>query len=138
MNLATVVALRTLPPLMKARIPLACAAVLGFALLGFAVAGCTTPPASARTAPVALEPSAKPGIHTEYLKAELNVTQWVERFEREGWEIYDQRNAIAAAADIGDGIGLFTGEMAAAGFEPIEAKDTLKENYVVRFRKIPK
>lgn len=63
------------------------------------------------------EASAKPGINAEYLKPDLEVAQWVERFEREGREIYDQREAIVAAArlrpgqvvaDIGAGTGLFT------------------------------
>lgn len=70
----------------------------------------TTPPAPA-------ESSIKPGVNAEFLKPELPVTQWVERFEREGREIYDQRARIAGAmglrpgmsvADIGAGTGLFT------------------------------
>ena len=108
---------------MKARITLPWAAVLVFALLDFAISGCKTPPPSARTAPLPPEPSVKPGINTEYLKADLNVTQWVERFEREGREIYDHREAIVAAArikpgsvvaDIGAGTGLFTPSFARA------------------------
>jgi len=63
------------------------------------------------------EPSVKPGINTEYLKPDLNVSNWVERFEKEGREIYDSRQEIVAAAkirpgtvvaDIGSGTGLFT------------------------------
>jgi len=101
---------------MKSRIPLP-GAVLVLALLSFVVAGCTTPPPSAGSTLVALESSAKPGVNAEYLKPDLNVTQWVERFEREGREIYDHRAAIVAAAglkpgmamaDIGAGTGLFT------------------------------
>lgn len=66
---------------------------------------------------MASETSAKPGVNAEYLKPDLDVTQWVERFEREGREIYDHREAIVAAAslkpgmamaDIGAGTGLFT------------------------------
>ena len=62
------------------------------------------------------EKSVKPGINAEYLKPDLNVTQWTERFEREGREIYDHREKIVAAAelkpgqtvaDIGAGTGLF-------------------------------
>lgn len=68
-------------------------------------------------APAPAESSIKPGVNAEFLKPELPVTQWVERFEREGREIYDQRAAIAKAvglrpgmsvADIGAGTGLFT------------------------------
>jgi len=117
-SLATATAPRNLPPLMKPKIPLPCVVILAVALLGLAVSGCETSPPSARSAPVVgAEPSAKPGINAEYLKPDLDVTQWVERFEREGREIYDQRAAIVAAArlkpgmvmaDIGAGTGLFT------------------------------
>jgi predicted methyltransferase len=102
---------------MKARIPLPCVVVLVLALLDLTVSGCKTAPASAPPAPLAPEPSVKPGINAEYLKPDLDVTQWVERFEREGREIYDHREAIIAAArlkpglvvaDIGAGTGLFT------------------------------
>lgn len=64
-----------------------------------------------------VESSVKPGINTEYLKPNLNVSNWVERFEKEGREIYDHRQEIIAAAkirrgsvvaDIGSGTGLFT------------------------------
>jgi predicted methyltransferase len=88
--------------------------------LGLLLAGCQTTP-SAKPRPS--EPSAKPGINTEYLKPDLDVTNWVERFEREGREIYDQRHEILAAArikpgsrvaDIGAGTGLFTPLMSAA------------------------
>ena len=93
--------------LTKHRIVLLVAALLLPALL----ASCRS------TAPAPAESSAKPGVNAEFLKPELQVTQWVERFEREGREIYDQREAIATAvglrpgmsvADIGAGTGLFT------------------------------
>ena len=108
---------RTLPQLMKARFPLPGAAVLLLALLAFAVSGCKTSPSFAPHASPRSEQSVKPGINAEYLKPDLDVAQWVERFEREGREIYDQREAIVAAArikpgavvaDIGAGTGLFT------------------------------
>lgn len=69
------------------------------------------------------EASVKPGINAEYLKPDLNASNWVERFEREGREIFDQREAIVAAvgvragmtvADIGCGTGLFTPRLATA------------------------
>ena len=85
---------------------------LAFATI-LALAGCrSTPPA-----PTAPEASVKPGVNTEYLKPEVSVTQWTERFEREGREIFDQRERIADTAglrpglhvaDIGAGSGLFT------------------------------
>jgi ubiquinone/menaquinone biosynthesis C-methylase UbiE len=71
-------------------------------------------PPSAAAVP---EASVKPGINTEFLKPEVDVEQWIERFEREGREIYVHRERIAAVtgvrpgqhvADIGAGSGLFT------------------------------
>jgi SAM-dependent methyltransferase len=85
--------------------------------------GCRTDEPRSVAAPIAEETSVKPGINAEYLKPDLNVTNWVERFEREGREIYEHRNAIVAAAkvkpgsaiaDIGCGTGLFTPLLAAA------------------------
>jgi len=102
---------------MKVRIPLPGAAVLVLALLGVVLAGCKTQPPSARAASLPTEQSVRPGVNAEYLKPDLDVRQWVERFEREGREIYDHRQAIVAAArvkpgsvvaDIGAGTGLFT------------------------------
>lgn len=58
---------------------------------------------------------ADPAINRPYLDPDFS--QWVERFEKPGREIYDQRQAIAAAcglkpgmrvADIGAGTGLFS------------------------------
>ena len=71
----------------------------------------------------ASERSVKPGINAEYLKPDLQASNWVERFEREGREIFDHRDRIVAAArirpgsavaDIGCGTGLFTPLLAAA------------------------
>lgn len=62
-----------------------------------------------------LLPSVKPGINDPF--RDPNVAEFVERFEREGREVYDQRAAIVAAcalpagavvADVGAGTGLFT------------------------------
>jgi predicted methyltransferase len=88
--------------------------VVGLMATGLALAGCRT----YRTAPAsANEASVKPGINAEFLKPSLNLTQWVERFEREGREIFTERGKIVAAAkvrpgmavaDIGAGTGLFT------------------------------
>lgn len=92
------------------------ALVFVISLLAFTGTGCRGPLSSVHPAPPP-EVSVKPGINSEYLKPDLNVTQWVERFEREGREIYDHREAIVAAArirsgavvaDIGAGTGLFT------------------------------
>lgn len=61
------------------------------------------------------EQSVKPGINDSFINAD--PSSYVERFESEGREVYDQRNLIVAAsgvkpgmvvADIGSGTGLFT------------------------------
>ena len=63
------------------------------------------------------EESVKPGINARYLEPQTNVTEWVERFEREGREVYSNRQKIVETvhvrpgsdvADIGSGTGLFT------------------------------
>lgn len=85
-------------------------------LLLLAGAGCQS---SRPTAGVSASSSAsvKPGINDEFLKPDLNPNNWVERFEKEGREVYDHRREIVAAlglksgsvvADIGAGTGLFT------------------------------
>lgn len=64
------------------------------------------------------EQSVNPGINDIFLEADLEVGQWVERFEREGPEVYYQRTAVLEAidlktveaiADVGAGTGLYTG-----------------------------
>ncbi|HXG47414.1 MAG TPA: methyltransferase domain-containing protein [Methylomirabilota bacterium] len=89
----------------------------GFIATGLALAGCSAPPQRPAAVPAAPEASAKPGINEEFLKPGLNLTQWVERFEREGREIFTERERIVAAmklrpglavADVGAGTGLFT------------------------------
>jgi predicted methyltransferase len=88
------------------------------------VAASTAPPAaSAATAsPVASAPaepeaSVRPGANEQYLQPDTDVNAWLERFERGGREIFDQRQAILAAtgvtagqvvADVGAGTGLFS------------------------------
>ncbi len=90
--------------------------VLTLVAVALGAGGCKSAPASQAATVAVAEVSAKPGINAEYLKPDLNAMQWVERFEREGREIYDQREAIVAAArlqpgmvvaDIGAGTGLF-------------------------------
>lgn len=67
---------------------------------------------------LAEEKSVKPGVNDNFLTADLDVSQWVERFEREGREVYDHRMEVLKAidlkpgqkiADIGAGTGLYTG-----------------------------
>lgn len=82
-------------------------------ICGGVLSGCqsTSPP------PPLAEESVRPGVNTEYLKPELEVGEWVNRFESEGREPYDHRYEIVKAvdiepgatiADIGAGTGLFT------------------------------
>lgn len=64
---------------------------------------------------LAQEQSVRPGINAPYQTP--NFSEWVERFEKEGREVYDKRREIIAAtgvapgmtvADVGAGTGLFT------------------------------
>lgn len=99
-------------------------AALGLILAIAIASGCASrppsPPPVAPPAPAAA--SVKPGVNEEFLKPDLDVEQWTERFEREGREVYDHRHAIVEAvqleagmtvADVGAGSGLFTGLFAA-------------------------
>lgn len=63
------------------------------------------------------EQSVRPGINANYLDPEINPADWVERFEREGREVFDLREQIVETvglqpgdrvADVGSGTGLFT------------------------------
>ncbi len=75
----------------------------------FLLAACTT-------APEPVEESVKPGINESFLDPELDVDEFVKRFEVESREIYVERDAIADVvgllpgqemADVGAGTGLF-------------------------------
>lgn len=66
---------------------------------------------------VAQVESVNPGINKNYKDPKLDATQWVERLETEGREVYDHRSRIIEAsgvksgdvvADVGAGTGLFT------------------------------
>lgn len=63
------------------------------------------------------QPDNQAGVNAEYLKTNLNVPQWEQRFEKEGREVFDFREKILehcqvkpgmAVGDIGAGTGLFT------------------------------
>lgn len=67
------------------------------------------------------ESSVKPGINDAFLADELDVSEWRERFEREGREVFRMRKEIVTAAgirpgmavaDIGAGTGVFTSLLA--------------------------
>ena len=51
---------------------------------------------------VAQENSVKPGINDSF--QDPNASQYVERFEREGREVYDQREKIIEACEIKPGM----------------------------------
>ncbi len=62
------------------------------------------------------EASVSPGVNRQYLRPDVNVAEWIDRFEGESREIYALRHAIADAvgieagdvvADVGAGTGLF-------------------------------
>lgn len=84
-------------------------ALLWIGLILYAACGSPLPAALAQ------DQSVKPGINDSF--QDPNVNQFVERFEREGREVYDLRKEIVEAcevrpglvmADIGAGTGLFT------------------------------
>jgi SAM-dependent methyltransferase len=84
-------------------------------VLAAVLAACRTRDAAPGAQPP--ETSVRPGVNAEYLTTNLNLGQWIERFEREGREIYDQRADVVRAiglrpgmrvADVGSGTGLFT------------------------------
>jgi SAM-dependent methyltransferase len=69
------------------------------------------------------EVSAKPGINDEFLKGEVDLKEWHQKFETEAREIAAQKDGIIAAlklkkgqdvADVGSGTGLFLEPLAAA------------------------
>jgi len=70
-----------------------------------------------RQAEPASEQSVRPGINDNFLKADLDVAQWLGRFEVESREVFGARNDVVKAcgvrsgsrvADIGAGTGFFT------------------------------
>ena len=70
-----------------------------------------------------VEPSVKPGINDNFLKSDLDIDQWIGRFEIESREVYAARADVLAAtgitsgsmvADIGAGTGIYTREFAQA------------------------
>lgn len=89
-------------------------------LLPLLLAACETPAAVFQTLP---EDSVKPGINDSFLDPELNVDQFVARFEGESREVFAEREAIVAAiglelgqdvVDVGSGTGPFLGPFARA------------------------
>jgi ubiquinone/menaquinone biosynthesis C-methylase UbiE len=89
-------------------------------VLAFVAAGCSTaldPP------PAAGESSVRPGINERFLSEDLDVGEWLARFEGEPREIFSERKGIVASlglapgmriADVGAGTGLFLAPFAEA------------------------
>lgn len=65
---------------------------------------------------------AQPSLNREFSKPDLDVSQWVERFEREGREVYDQRERIVQAAGIEPGMVVADVGAGTGLFEPLFAK----------------
>jgi SAM-dependent methyltransferase len=91
--------------------------LIGFAALIGAAAVLSLAPGAA-----AADEQVPPGINDAFLAADLNVEEWIERFEGESREIFRLRHAIVDAlelrpemevADIGAGTGLFIPFLAA-------------------------
>lgn len=93
------------------------------ATLALLMLGACSPATQVQSPQLATEESVKPGINDSYLNPALKPQEWVERFEREGREVFDQRMELveavnitkgATVADIGSGTGLFTPLLAKA------------------------
>jgi ubiquinone/menaquinone biosynthesis C-methylase UbiE len=89
--------------------------ILVLAGAGLIVPGCNGPSRS-NPSPATRPASVAPGVNDPYADVQ-DVGVWVERFEREGREVYAKRSAIAqlvtsridaTLADVGAGTGLFT------------------------------
>lgn len=89
----------------------------GLALALTALASISFAQDAATATPAAVKQSVKPGINDSFLDPELNVQEWIERFEVESREVFHARQAIMRQlnlqqgdriADVGAGTGLFT------------------------------
>lgn len=87
---------------------------------------------------IGADKSINPGINKNFLDPKLKVGAWVERFEREGREVFDHRAKIvkkagiksgSVVADIGAGTGLFV---------PLLADAVGKEGKVIAVDIVPK
>jgi SAM-dependent methyltransferase len=84
------------------------------------VTGCST---ALDPSPTASESSVRPGINERFLSEDLEIDEWVARFEVESREIFSERKRIVeslrlapgmAIADVGAGTGLFLAPFAEA------------------------
>ena len=77
----------------------------------------TLNPVTANTATTPVTESVKPGINDNFLGPELNLEEWIDRFEVESREVYHARKEIlerlalkkgTRVADVGAGTGFYT------------------------------
>ena len=110
--------------------PARAATALAAGLLIANLVGCRTVTAEAieipfapEPRPAALETSVKPGINASFLDPQLDVEEYLERFEIESREVFSQRHAISDSlgikpgqrvADVGSGTGLYLEFLSAA------------------------
>lgn len=100
----------TLKPKLHILLGITCASLIS-------LLGCNTPSGDQATALKVPETNVNPEINDNFKAQEMDPSHWVERFEREGREVYDQRHEIVEAigieagmdvADVGCGTGLYT------------------------------
>lgn len=100
------------PPRLRPSFP--CLALL-LALLPLSAQVAPLPSTAPSAAPA--EESVRPGINEKFLDPDLDVDEWLKRFEVESREVFDARHEVLAAcavepgmrvADIGAGTGLYT------------------------------
>lgn len=77
-------------------------------------------------------------LNREFKNPDLDAAQWVERFEREGREIYDQRERIVRAAGIRPGMTVADVGAGSGLFEPLFAHAVGPEGSVVAVDIAPK
>ena len=95
---------------------------LALPLLSCSCEGVPKPP-SRPLAPPPEEVSAKPGINDDFLKEDVDISEWTQKFETETREIAAHKEAIVASmrlkrgndvVDVGSGTGLFLKPLAEA------------------------
>jgi predicted methyltransferase len=82
--------------------------------------------------------SAQNDLNREFRNPDLDATRWVERFEREGREIFDQREQIVKAAGIEPGMTVADVGAGSGLFEPLFAREVGPEGSVIAVDIAPK
>lgn len=70
-------------------------------------------------------------INREFRNPSLDATQWVERFESEGREIYEQRELVVRAAGLQPGVTVADVGAGSGLFEPLFAREVGPEGSVI-------